>query len=154
MIYKTLCVCLLLLFCSPALAADTDLVSKVIDGNTIELANGERVRYIGINTPEISGVDKMTQELGKKAKAYNEKLVLHKEVRLEFDIEERGKYGRLLAYVYTDEDGVFINAALVKAGFATASSYPPNVKHDEFFMTLENKARQKGRGLWGRVLGP
>ncbi len=96
----------------------------------------------------------MTRELGKKAKAYNEKLVLHKEVRLEFDVEERDKYGRLLAYVYTDENGVLINAALIKTGFATASSYPPNVKHDEFFMTLENKARQKGRGLWGRVLGP
>ncbi|MHC4277658.1 MAG: thermonuclease family protein [Planctomycetota bacterium] len=145
---------LILFFISPALAADTDLVSKVIDGDTIELANGERVRYIGINTPEISGVDKMTQELGKKAKAYNEKLVLHKEVRLEFDVEERDKYGRLLAYVYTDGNGVLVNAALIKAGFATASSYPPNVKHDEFFMTLENKARQKGRGLWGIVLGP
>jgi micrococcal nuclease len=145
---------LILFFISPALAADTVLVTRVIDGDTIELSTGEKVRYIGINTPEISGVDKMTRELGKKAKAYNEKLVLHKEVLLEFDVEEKDKYGRLLAYVYTDDDGVLINAALVEAGFATVSFYPPNVKHDEFFMTLENKARQKGRGLWGRVLGP
>ena len=58
MICNTLCVCLLLLFCTSALAADTVLVTRVIDGDTIELATGEKVRYIGINTPEISGVDK------------------------------------------------------------------------------------------------
>jgi len=123
------------------------LVKRVIDGDTIQLANGEKVRYIGINTPEIHHPRKPVEYFGKEAMEFNKKLVKGKKVRLSFDVQERDKYGRLLAYVYL-EDGTFVNAELVKQGYAQVATYPPNVKYQKRFLKLQEEARKAKRGLW------
>ena len=123
-------------------------VSRVIDGDTILLANKERIRYVGINTPETNHPSKPVEWMGKEAKEYNRGLVEHKWVYLEFDIELRDKYGRLLAYVFVDD--TFVNAELVKQGYAQVLTIPPNVKHTGLFLDLEREARAAKRGLWSK----
>ncbi len=122
---------------------------RVIDGDTIDLSNDKRVRYIGVNSPPIKKADAITRELGKKAKAYNENLVLNKTVRLIFDVQPEDKYGRLLAYVYVGD--IFVNAELVREGYASASKHPPNVRYAEFFKGLEDEAKEGRQGLWSIV---
>ena len=139
-----------------SVAAPPDLqqatVVSVVDGDTlwVEL-NGQRekIRYIGIDAPETQHPVKGVQEYGHEAKAANRKLVEGKPVRLEFDVGRRDKYGRLLAYVYV-EDGTFVNAWLVREGFAQVMTIPPNVKHQDLFLNLQREAREAKRGLWGR----
>ena len=126
--------------------ADLYLVKRVVDGDTIALANGERVRYIGINTPETKHPTKPVEYFGREAYQYNKKLVDKRWVRLEFDVEKRDKYGRLLAYVYVDD--TFVNAKLVEEGYAQVYTFPPNVKHQELFLKLQREARENNRGLW------
>ncbi|NLJ48268.1 MAG: nuclease [Candidatus Atribacteria bacterium] len=125
--------------------AQTYEVSRVIDSDTIELSNGEQVRYIGIDTPEFhNGIpDPYAQE----AYEANRKLVEGKEIYLEFDAQERDKYGRILAYVYVD--GIFVNAWLIENGYAQIMTIPPNITHQELFLPLQTKAREGNRGLWG-----
>jgi len=127
----------------------TSVVKRVIDGDTILLWNGERVRYIGIDTPELHHRSKPVEYLAKEAKEFNERLVGAKTVRLEFDVERRDKYGRLLAYIYL-EDGTFVNAELIKEGYAQLLTIPPNVKHVNTFIRLQREARENNRGLWSR----
>ncbi|MBU1628008.1 thermonuclease family protein [bacterium] len=135
-------------FSSPTSSVPQNLydVSRVIDGDTIELTNGERVRYIGIDTPETKHPKKPVQYYGKEAYEANKRLVEGKEVRLEFDVTKRDKYGRLLAYVYVGD--VFVNAWLVENGYAQVYTYPPDVKYNELFLKLQKEAREKKRGLW------
>lgn len=121
-------------------------VARVIDGDTIKLVNGERVRYIGIDTPELHHPKKPVEYLAKEAKEFNQKLVGGKVVRLEFDVEKRDKYGRLLAYVYVDD--TFVNAKLLEEGYAQILTIPPNVKYADEFLNLQGKAREENRGLW------
>lgn len=123
-------------------------VARVIDGDTIVLENGEKVRYIGIDTPETKHPSKPVEYYGKEATEANCRLVENKTVRLEFDAQERDRYGRLLAYVYVDT--TFVNAELVKQGYAKVSTYPPNVKYQDVFLKLEREAREEGRGLWAK----
>jgi len=123
------------------------LVTKVIDGDTIRLENGEVVRYIGIDTPEIS---KGKECFADEAKRKNEELVLGKTVRLEKDISERDRYNRLLRFVYVDDQ--FVNEILVKEGYALAYTYPPDVKYSELFRKTEQEARENNRGLWGECI--
>jgi len=118
----------------------------VVDGDTILLTNGERVRYIGINTPETKHPHKPVEYFGREAYEYNKRLVEEKWVRLEFDIEKRDKYARLLAYVYQGD--IFVNAKLVEEGFAQVYTFPPNLKHQELFIRLQRQARENDRGLW------
>lgn len=132
----------------PAGSINRFYVKRVIDGDTIVLANNERVRYIGIDTPEIAHPKKPVEWMGKEAAEFNRRLVEHKWVNLEFDVEIRDKYGRLLAYVYID--GVFVNAELVKEGYAKVYTVPPNVKHAELFLKLQREARTANRGLWSK----
>ncbi len=87
--------------------------------------------------------------MGQEAYEANRKLVEGKKVRLEFDVEKRDKYGRLLAYVYVDD--TFVNAWLVENGFAQVSTYPPNMKYTKYFWKLQKKAVEEHKGLWGRV---
>ncbi len=122
-------------------------VQRVIDGDTILISSGETLRYIGINTPETVDPRKPVEYFGKEAAEFNQKLVEKKKVRLELDVQERDKYGRLLAYVYL-EDGTFVNAELVKNGSARVATYPPNVKYQDLFLKLERSARENNRGLW------
>ncbi len=121
-------------------------VKRVIDGDTILLANGERVRYIGIDTPETKHPYKAVERFGEEADLYNKKLVEKRWVRLEFDVEKRDKYNRLLAYVYLGD--LFVNAKLVEDGYAQIYTFPPNLKYQELFLRLQRKARENERGLW------
>lgn len=123
------------------------MVSRVIDGDTIELQNGEKVRYIGIDTPETLDPRKPVQCFGKESSAKNKELVEGKEVRLVKDVSERDKYGRLLRYVYVGD--VFINEKLVAEGYAHAFTYPPDVAYGQLFIEKERVARENKLGLWG-----
>ena len=126
-------------------------VSRVVDGDTIELSNRERVRYIGIDVPEIrerngSGWAYNPRPYGEEAKKFNEKLVEGKSVRLEFDVQKRDKYKRLLAYVYRGEK--MVNIEMVREGFAMIYAYPPNLKYSQRFLDAQREARDNKRGLW------
>lgn len=125
-------------------------VKRVIDGDTILLQNGERVRYIGVNAPEVDHSPRGAEPLGREAKEANRRLVEGKWVRLEFDSERRDKYGRLLAYVFLD-DGTFVNGWLVERGLAKAVSYPPNLKYQDLLKKLEREARKKQQGVWAEA---
>ena len=122
-------------------------VEWVADGDTVRLTNGELVRYIGIDSPELHHPYKPVQPFAREARDANERLVLHKRVRLEFDAEQRDRYGRLLAYVYL-EDGTFVNAELMREGWARTLTIRPNTSHAEEFHHLEDEARAARRGLW------
>lgn len=126
-------------------------VVRVIDGDTIEVCcigwRRESIRYIGIDTPETSGPTKSFAAYGKEAREANRKLVDGTAVRLEFDVQQRDRHGRLLAYVYL-EDGTFVNARLVEQGYAQVMTVPPNVKYQELFLKLQHEARTASRGLW------
>lgn len=123
------------------------LVTKVIDGDTIEIEGGQRVRYIGVDTPETVHPDIKTECLGAAASAKNKELVEGKHVHLEKDVSETDKYGRLLRYVYINN--LFVNDYMVREGFANASSYPPDIKYQDQFTSAEVEARENNRGLWG-----
>jgi micrococcal nuclease len=126
-------------------------VVRVVDGDTIRVRLGdrtERVRYIGIDTPESVKPGTPVQCYAKRAAAANAALVAGRRVRLVGDVEHRDRYGRLLAYVYREGDGAFVNAALVRDGYARTLTIPPNVEHAAEFARLARAARGAGRGLW------
>ena len=125
------------------------VVQRVIDGDTVVLSGGERVRYIGVDTPELHHPRKPVQWYAREAKEFNRQLVDGKSVRLELDVEKRDRYGRLLAYVYL-KDGTFVNAELLRQGFGQLLTIPPNVKHVGLFVQMQKEAREAGRGLWAR----
>jgi micrococcal nuclease len=133
-------------------APGTGEVVRVVDGDTIHvlLPDGtkEKVRYIGIDTPESVKPTTPVECFAKAASARNAELVGGERVRLRTDVEERDRYGRLLAYVYRARDGLFVNAALVREGYATQLTFPPNVAHADEFRRLAREAREAGRGLW------
>jgi len=125
-------------------------VVRVIDGDTIEVnIHGSlyKVRYIGIDTPETVHPSKPVECFGKEASEKNRQLVEDKLVRLEKDISETDKYGRLLRYVWIGN--IFVNDYLVREGYAYASTYPPDVKYAEQFVQAQREARENNRGLWG-----
>ena len=126
------------------------LVTGVIDGDTIIIQGGRRVRYIGVDTPEIENPSfgKKGKPLGQEATNLNKRLVSGKVITLEFDRERRDRYGRLLAYVWVDS--TFVNAELVKAGLARVIRYPPNLRYFSRLKKLEQEARDKQLGIWGR----
>ncbi len=125
-------------------------VVDVVDGDTIEVeldGEVEDVRYIGIDTPESVKPDSPVECFGPQASDANKELVGGERVRLVFDAERRDVYGRLLAYVYVGER--FINAELVRGGYATTLTIPPNDSFAGLFDRLEQEAGNAGRGLWG-----
>ena len=117
-------------------------VTKIIDGDTIELEGGQRLRYIGMDTPEKG--DCYSTESTKR----NKELVEGKTVELEKDVSETDRYGRLLRYVYVGDD--FINEILVKEGFASVYTYPPDVKYNERLLEAQKEARDQGKRLWSK----
>ena len=152
-----LLLCIVLSAGLPACARESGAVEReyfvknVIDGDTIELSNGARVRYIGIDTPEIRKRDGVRwryapEPYALEAKDVNSELVGKRKVRLEFDIEKKDKYGRLLAYVYAD--GEMVNAELLRRGYASLYMFPPNVKHRAFLAAAQEEARRARRGIW------
>jgi len=137
---------------SSALAALDGPVVRVVDGDTIHVRIGarvEKVRYIGVNTPEVHHPRKGEEPGGREAAEVNRRLVEGKTVRLELDVQERDRYGRLLAYVWVGD--VMVNAELVRLGYAQVMTIPPNVRYQEIFVKLQREAREAGRGLWGRA---
>jgi micrococcal nuclease len=127
-------------------------VTRVIDGDTIEVEiEGEsyKVRYIGIDTPELHHPTKPVEYYAQEAYEKNRELVEGKTVYLEKDVSETDRYERLLRYVYVGD--TFVNAYLVQQGYALVSTYPPDVKYQERFVELQREAREAGRGLWGEV---
>ena len=165
---KTIAVLFILSFLvNPCQAADPLTVTRCIDGDTLELSNGKKVRLIGID---------ISTKMNKEAAEFTRKLVEGKQVRLEYDVKKQDSpiYKRTLAYVfvdlvdgkgrppvldyktsanwytdfYGDKFSLFVNATLIKAGYAQVMTVPPNVKYQELFMKLEKKAREQKRGLW------
>jgi micrococcal nuclease len=156
----------LFLLCSAAFVSaatynyDDILVKRAVDGDTLELETGEKVRLIGIDTPEMHESNKLNRDaqrshqdveaikqLGRQSYEFTKKLVEGKRVRLEFDVERFDRYKRILAYVYLN-DGTFVNAEIVKQGYASLMTYPPNVKYADLFQKLYREARENQRGLW------
>lgn len=121
----------------------TAKVIKVIDGDTIEIEGGQRVRYIGIDTTEVYP---NTECYSGEAKAENEKLVGGKIIKLEKDVSDTDKYGRLLRYVYVDE--MFVNEELLKAGYAKTEIVPPDIKFKNRFLNLAKYAKENNLGFW------
>jgi micrococcal nuclease len=131
--------------------ASAGRVVRVVDGDTIHVrvdGREETVRYIGVDTPESVKPGTPVQCFAKKASAFNHRLVDGEKVRLVRDAESRDRYGRLLAYVYRARDNRFVNATLVRRGYAVPLTIPPNVAHAEQFRDLASAARRAGRGLW------
>lgn len=139
---------------APLPAGANARVERVVDGDTIVARVGarrEKVRLIGINTPETVDPRRPVECFGAEASARTKALLPQGEaLRLERDVEARDRYGRLLAYVYRARDGLFVNLALVREGFAEPYTFPPNVAHVEEFVAAAREAREAGRGLWGR----
>jgi len=124
-------------------------VLSVVDGDTIKVeidGQPHTVRYIGINTPEISSPGSGSEAFGPEASAKNKELVGSRVVELEKDVSETDKYGRLLRYVWIGD--VMVNAEMVRLGYAQVSTHPPDVKYQERLLRLQHEARSNCRGLW------
>lgn len=144
---------------STSLPAGAATVTRVVDGDTIvvDVAGGgeEKVRLIGIDTPETKDPRRPVQCFGKEASARTAALLPPgTPVRLVRDAELRDRYGRLLAYVYRLNDDLFVNLTLAREGYAAAATYPPNVAHTDELVAAAGRARAEGRGLWGACGGP
>ena len=137
---------LILLLTALLNAQDWVKVKRAIDGDTILLTNGERVRLIGVDTPEMKHPQKPVERFGKEAYLFTKKMVEGKEVRLKYDWPRKDKYDRLLAYVYL-LNGTFLNAEIIKQGYGFAyTKYP--FKYIEEFRQYERDASENKRGLW------
>jgi len=177
---------LILLLISTPTHAQTYSVERVIDGNTIVITTpegkSERVRLIGIDTPESKPNDKAKRDsertgqdfetinkIGQEAtKFIRDKIKEGQDILLEFGVQKRDKYGRLLAYVYIEWETLygkspsesylmddiyelFVNATIIKSGYATPMTIPPNVKYADLFKELYEEAREQKRGLWRNI---
>lgn len=125
----------------------TFLVTRIIDGDTFEIETKQKVRLIGIDTPELNTANKKPIDcFAKEAKEKLSNLILDKQVTLIKDISDTDRYGRLLRYVYVED--LFINKILVQEGFAYAVTYPPDVKYKNIFINAQKSASVNSRGLW------
>lgn len=125
-------------------------VVRVVDGDTIQVRLGGRLEYvrlIGADTPETVKPDTPVQCYGPQASHFTKRLLEGRTVRLEFGVERRDVYGRLLAYVHLGRR--FVEAALVRRGLARTLTIPPNDRFAPLFRRLELRAARAGRGLWG-----
>jgi micrococcal nuclease len=121
-------------------------VAKVIDGDTIELIDGRKVRYIGVDTPETKHPTQGQECFGTQASQKNTELVAGKIIQLEKDVNETDRYGRLLRYVWLDDQ--LVNKQLVAEGYAFARSFPPDIKRQVELQQAEQQARLDNKGLW------
>jgi micrococcal nuclease len=161
-VFSALLILLALAF--PLQAKETVTVLSIVDGDTVRISyqgRQESIRLIGIDAPESrpnkkaksdaqrSGEDlKTILAMGKKSTGYVKTLVKPGDtVRIEFDVQSRDKYGRLLGYVYLS-NGKMLNEEIVKAGYANVMTVPPNVKYQERFLGAYREARENNRGLW------
>ena len=124
-------------------------VINVVDGDTIDIMYNnkkERVRLIGIDTPETKHPTKGVEPYGKEASNFTKDSLLNQYVNIEFDVSERDRYGRLLAYVYLDN--VMFNKTLLQQGYAQVSTFPPNIRYVNDFIELQKIARENEIGMW------
>jgi micrococcal nuclease len=138
-----------LILASASAQTDDCAVVHVVDGDTIHVQCGarvEKVRYIGIDAPEIHHPTWGAEPGGREAAALNRRLVGGRHVRLELDVRARDQYGRLLAFVWAGD--LMVNAELVRLGYAQVMTVPPNVRYQALFLKLQREARAAGRGLW------
>ena len=137
---------------SLATSPNSATMKRVVDGDTIDIAiggNTERVRLIGINTPETKHPTKGMECFGPEASAYTEQLLpVGTEIRVERDVEARDKYGRLLLYVYIANSNVFVNLDLVLQGYARPMVFEPNTAHKTDFAQAATQAELRNVGLW------
>lgn len=126
---------------------ETHRVTRIIDGDTIEIDGATTVRYIGIDAPEKYSNITKAECWNEEAIKNNSDLVLGKEIRLEKDVSDTDQYGRLLGYVFVDE--VFVNEELVRSGSAHAKTYPPDTREDDMLASAELEAKANKAGLWG-----
>lgn len=124
-------------------------VKTVYDGDTVELEDGRKIRFLGINTPEVQHRDKQADAGGDEAKRWLIDALKNSKVRLEISAEKTDKYGRTLAHLFT-ENKQHINLQLVEAGLAAVSIYPPNLSYVNELVSAENQAEHAKRGIWGR----
>ncbi|MGB8954444.1 MAG: thermonuclease family protein [Tumebacillaceae bacterium] len=131
------------------------VVAKVVDGDTIELDNGEKVRLIGVNTPETVASNTPVQPYGQEASAFTKSHLEGKKVLIQTDLEEKDQYGRTLAYVFIEEpksqediQKYMFNATLLRDGYAQLMTIQPNVKYQDTFVGLQRVARESNKGLW------
>ena len=129
-------------------------VTRVVDGDTFWADDGTidglKIRLIGLDAPETRNTGRKTiGYFGSESKDYLKQLLTGKRVRLELDVAKYDQYNRTLAYVFL-EDGTFVNAELLKRGYAVVLTIPPNVKYADEFLRLQRKARRQNVGLWGR----
>lgn len=153
---RALALLLVVAFAAAAWGADPrtldGVVVKVVDGDTIHVrlaGRVEKVRYIGVNTPELRHPTEGQQPGSREARDVNRRLVEGRQVRLELDVGERDRYGRLLAYVWVGQ--TMVNAELVGQGYAQVMTVPPNVRYQQLFLRLQREAREASRGLWRGV---
>ncbi len=129
-------------------------VDRVVDGDTIIVilaGQRQRLRYIGIDTPESVKPDTPVERMGREATAANEALVEGRTVVLETDVSDTDRFGRLLRDVWVERDGVLVlvNLELVRMGFAHVTTFPPDVKYADRLLAALDQARASGVGLWG-----
>ena len=129
---------LLPLACKPS--SQLVSITKVVDGDTIVIEGGDHVRYIGIDAPEIN------EPYYAEATQMNKDLVEGRQVRLEEDVTDKDQYGRLLRYVYVGD--TFVNAEMVRRGWAWSTAFPPDIKYQVYLEAMEKEARELKRGLW------
>ncbi len=142
----------LVVSCGPHEYDSCLIVREVIDGDTIRLANGAVLRYIGLDTPETRIKEKEVwkddpQPFAREATEFNRSLVQGKCVNIEFDVQRTDKYGRLLGYVFADDR--LVNRILLEKGYAVLYTRPPNVRYKETLVSAQREARAENRGLWG-----
>lgn len=129
--------------------SDIRTVVRVVDGDTIIVNPNVRIRLIGVDAPESVAPNRPVECMGRDASHFlAELLPKGTEVRLAIDVEEQDSYGRTLAYVWVASTGVFVNAELVRRGFAQPLTIPPNIAHADEIVGLAREARQANRGLW------
>ena len=129
------------------------VVTRVVDGDTIEISSGKTVRFIGIDTPETVDPRRSVGCFGKEASNKTKDLLSGRQIILQKDVSETDKYRRLLRYIFLPlPDGriLFVNDYMVREGYAKALTYPPDVKYNEQFRQAEREAREGNRGLWER----
>ncbi len=124
-------------------------VKKIYDGDTILLKNGKKIRFLGVNTPEVEGRNKSAQAGGEEAKQWLVAKLKNKKVRLEMDVEKKDKYGRVLAHVFT-EDKQHLNLELIKLGLGNLNIYPPSLKYLDAMLNAAKKAESSQLGIWAR----
>lgn len=122
------------------------IVAQVLDGATIELADGRVVRYLGLEVPALENVFGKADPFARESRDANRELVFRRGVRLEQDVSDVDEDGRLLRYVYVGE--TMVNEALIRQGWARYLSHYPDTRHDERFLAAEIEARKARRGIW------